>query len=120
MSNGELDKLVRYVSLLGVPARRNLCDAQVRQGERLFTSMGCSNCHVPTLTTSPYHPKAELRGQTLRPYTDLLLHDMGAGLADNLPEAGASGAEWRTPPLWGIGLTASTRCPPGAAHRVSG
>lgn len=107
LSDGELDKLVRYVSLLGVPARRNLDDAQAKQGEGLFTSMGCSKCHVPTLTTSPHHPKAELRGQTIRPYTDLLLHDMGEGLADNLPEAGASGAEWRTPPLWGIGLTAS-------------
>ncbi|PTL78514.1 di-heme oxidoredictase family protein [Vitiosangium sp. GDMCC 1.1324] len=107
LSDAELDKLVRYVSLLAVPARRNLGDAQAQQGESLFTSLGCAKCHAPTLTTSAYHPKAELRSQTIRPYTDLLLHDMGTGLADNLPEAGASGAEWRTPPLWGIGLTAS-------------
>jgi CxxC motif-containing protein (DUF1111 family) len=106
LSDADLDKLVRYVATLGVPARRNLNDAQAQQGESLFNSFGCSKCHTPSLTTSPYHPMAELRGQTIRPYTDLLLHDMGTGLADNLPEAGASGAEWRTPPLWGIGLTA--------------
>ena len=63
-------------------------------------------CHLPQLTTSPYHPLAELRSQQIRPYTDLLLHDMGAGLADNLGEQRASGGEWRTAPLWNIGLTA--------------
>lgn len=63
-------------------------------------------CHAPTLTTSPYHPLAELRNQTIHPYTDLLLHDMGAGLADNMGENGATGSQWRTPPLWSIGLTA--------------
>ncbi|ADO74655.1 di-heme oxidoredictase family protein [Stigmatella aurantiaca] len=108
LSDADLDKMVRYLAVLGVPARRNLGDAQARQGESLFGSAGCARCHTATLTTSPYHPLAELRGQTIRPYTDLLLHDMGPGLADNLPEDGASGAEWRTPPLWGIGLTAAT------------
>lgn len=58
------------------------------------------------LTTSPHHPFAELRSQTIRPYTDLLLHDMGPGLADNMGEADATGSEWRTAPLWSIGLTA--------------
>jgi CxxC motif-containing protein (DUF1111 family) len=101
-----LDKLTRYVSLLGVPARRDLANTQALQGETLFKSSGCDKCHTPTLTTSAYHPHTELRSQTIHPYTDLLLHDMGTGLADNLPEAQASGAEWRTPPLWGIGLTA--------------
>ncbi|MDY7230358.1 di-heme oxidoredictase family protein [Hyalangium rubrum] len=106
LSDADLDKLVRYVATLGVPARRNLNDTQAQQGESLFGTFGCSKCHTPSLTTSAYHPMAELRGQTIRPYTDMLLHDMGTGLADNLPEALASGAEWRTPPLWGIGLTA--------------
>jgi len=106
LDSTDLDNLVRYVSLLGVAARRNLNDAQALQGETLFGSAGCDGCHTTTLTTSTYHPFAELRGQTIHPYTDLLLHDMGAGLADNLPEADASGAEWRTPPLWSIGLTA--------------
>ena len=58
------------------------------------------------MTTGPYHPLAELRNQSIQPYTDLLLHDMGAGLADNLGEHTASGSEWRTAPLWNIGLTA--------------
>ncbi|SET23358.1 di-heme oxidoredictase family protein [Stigmatella erecta] len=101
-----LDKLTRYVSLLGVPARRDLTNTQALQGETLFKNSGCDKCHTPTLTTSAYHPHAELRSQTIHAYTDLLLHDMGTGLADNLPEGQASGAEWRTPPLWGIGLTA--------------
>ena len=105
MSAGDLDKLVRYVALLGVPARRDLRDDQALRGEALFQQLGCAACHRPTLATGPYHPFAELRAQSIRPFTDLLLHDMGPGLADELPEAEASGAEWRTPPLWGIGLT---------------
>jgi CxxC motif-containing protein (DUF1111 family) len=106
IADAALGELVRYVALLGVPARRSLTDATALAGEALFASAGCTACHVATLTTSSFHPMAELRGQTIHPYTDLLVHDMGPGLADNLPEAGASGAEWRTPPLWGIGLTA--------------
>jgi CxxC motif-containing protein (DUF1111 family) len=106
LSDADLANMVRYVSLLGVAARRNLDDAQALRGEALFAGAGCSSCHTPTLVTGDRHPFAELRGQTIHPYTDLLLHDMGPGLADNLPEAGASGAEWRTPPLWSIGLTA--------------
>ncbi len=102
----DLAKLARYNALLGVPARRNLTDAQALAGEALFTSAGCASCHTTTLTTSAFHPFAELRGQTVHPYTDLLLHDMGDDLADNLPEGVASGSEWRTPPLWGIGHTA--------------
>ncbi|MDC1350030.1 c-type cytochrome, partial [Akkermansiaceae bacterium] len=71
----------------------------------LFNSANCAGCHAPQLQTGPYHPMTELRNQTIRPFTDLLLHDMGPGLADNMGEAGASGSEWRTPPLWNIGLT---------------
>jgi CxxC motif-containing protein (DUF1111 family) len=105
LSNADLNNMVRYISLLGVAARRNLNDAQVIQGESLFASAKCTACHTATLPTSAFHPFTELRSQTIHPYTDLLLHDMGAGLADNLPEANASGAEWRTAPLWSIGLT---------------
>ena len=106
LSDADLALMTRYVSLLGVAARRNLGDAQALQGEAAFTSAGCAACHKVTLTTSAYHPLAELRSQVIRPYTDLLLHDMGPGLADSLPEGNASGAEWRTAPLWSIGLTA--------------
>lgn len=106
ISDADLALMTRYLSLLGVAARRNLNDAQASQGEAAFNSAGCAACHVATHTTSAYHPLAELRSQVIRPYTDLLLHDMGPGLADSLPEGNASGAEWRTAPLWSIGLTA--------------
>ena len=105
LSISELDQLTRYLSTLGVTARRNLDDPLAQRGERLFVGAGCAKCHSPRMTTGPYHPLAELRNQSIQPYTDLLLHDMGPGLADNLGELRASGAEWRTPPLWGIGLT---------------
>jgi CxxC motif-containing protein (DUF1111 family) len=106
LGSADIGLMARYVSLLGVAARRNLGDAQAVQGEALFNSAGCSACHVATLTTSAFHPLAELRSQVIHPYTDLLLHDMGPGLADLLPEGTAAGAEWRTAPLWSIGLTA--------------
>ena len=106
MSDDDLDQLTRYISLLGVSARRNLESDQALRGEQLFNSVNCASCHVPQLQTGPFHPMTELRNQTIRPFTDLLLHDMGPGLADNMGEAGASGSEWRTPPLWNIGLTA--------------
>ncbi|MGH8047877.1 MAG: di-heme oxidoredictase family protein, partial [Chthoniobacterales bacterium] len=106
LSAANLDLMYRYVALLGIAARRDLTNAQALQGEALFTSASCVKCHIPSMTTSPYHPFAELRGQTIHPYTDLLLHDMGAGLADNMAEGDATGAEWRTAPLWSIGLTA--------------
>ncbi len=110
-SGSELDEehlvnLTTYISLLGVRAQRDLDDPLVIQGRVLFDSAKCSACHTPSFQTSPYHPHAELRDQTIQPYTDLLLHDMGPGLADNLAEGDAAGEEWRTPPLWGIGLTA--------------
>jgi CxxC motif-containing protein (DUF1111 family) len=88
-----------------VPARRNLDDSQVQRGETLFEQAQCTACHVPELTTSevPGHPS--LSNQRIHPYTDLLLHDMGEGLADERPDFEASGRDWRTAPLWGIGLS---------------
>jgi CxxC motif-containing protein (DUF1111 family) len=106
LSDADLDNLYRYIATLGVPARRDLEDETTIRGEALFNAAHCIKCHVPSMTTSPYHPLAELRRQKIQPYTDLLLHDMGPELADSLGEPGATGAEWRTPPLWGIGLTA--------------
>jgi CxxC motif-containing protein (DUF1111 family) len=106
LAKPDLDNMVRYVSTLGIPARRDLADADALRGEKLFVAANCAKCHVPELKTSAFHQLAELRSQTIHPYTDLLLHDMGPELADNLKEAAASGAEWRTAPLWGIGLTA--------------
>jgi CxxC motif-containing protein (DUF1111 family) len=105
VSDGDLAIWTKYVALLGVSARRDLTNSLAIQGQALFGSASCWKCHTPTLTTSPYHPAAELRNQTIHPYTDLLLHDMGAGLADNMGEGNATGSEWRTSPLWSIGLT---------------
>lgn len=105
ISDTELDQMTRYVALLGVAAQRDLSDPDVILGKSLFTTADCVKCHTPTLTTGAFHPYTELRNQTIHPYTDLLLHDMGPGLADNMGEADASGSEWRTPPLWNIGLT---------------
>ncbi|HEX2879318.1 MAG TPA: di-heme oxidoredictase family protein, partial [Polyangiaceae bacterium] len=107
----ELSDLVTYLRLIGVPPQRNASETEVAQGEQLFTAVGCAACHLSTLLTGPDHPFAELRSQTIRPFTDLLLHDMGEDLADDsgvLPQnsssAPAYAAEWRTPPLWGLGL----------------
>ncbi|MEI7863832.1 MAG: di-heme oxidoredictase family protein [Chthoniobacterales bacterium] len=106
ISGTDLDLFNRYVALLGVGAQRDFLDPEVVRGKQLFTSASCVACHIPSFSTSPYHPMGELRSQTIHPYTDLLLHDMGPGLADNMDEEGSTGAEWRTAPLWNIGLTA--------------
>lgn len=93
-----------YTQTLGVPARRNLDDPQVVSGEQFFARAGCASCHTPTLTTGQLPGVPAVSGQVIHPYTDLLLHDMGPALADNRPDFAAAGNEWRTPPLWGIGL----------------
>ena len=93
-----------YSQTLAVPARAAIDDPDVHHGETLFAGAGCTACHVATFTTADTHAYPALRGQVIRPYTDLLLHDMGEGLADDRPDYEASGREWRTPSLWGIGL----------------
>ena len=102
--DAELEQIYRYYSLRAVPPRRGFRDEVVKKGEALFASAGCVSCHVPTIKTGSFHPMTELRDQTIHVYSDLLLHDMGEGLADNLGEGSATGAEWRTAPLWGLGL----------------
>jgi CxxC motif-containing protein (DUF1111 family) len=94
-----------YSRNLGVPARRQVADPQVLAGKALFQQVGCASCHTPRFSTAADAAEPELANQLIRPYSDLLLHDMGEGLADNRPEFLADGREWRTPPLWGIGLT---------------
>lgn len=106
LDDEHLDNLVKYIALLGVRAQRDIGNTQVQNGKALFTSIGCNSCHIETWQTSEFHPFSELRNQTIHPYTDLLVHDMGEGLADNLGEGQATGSEWRTTPLWGIGLSA--------------
>lgn len=99
----DLEKVALYIQTLAVPAQRTPDDKTVLRGEQAFLDIGCGSCHTPELTTGD-HPLQPLANQTIRPFTDLLLHDMGAGLADNRPDFLATGSEWRTPPLWGIGL----------------
>lgn len=95
-----------YSLTLAVPAMRDVEDPEVIEGAKLFEEIGCASCHMPTFVTGE-HDVAALENQTIHPFTDLLLHDMGPDLADGRPDFDASGDEWRTPPLWGIGLTES-------------
>ena len=103
----ELFSTAFYSGTLGVPAARNATDPQVLAGRALFVAAKCAACHAPVLKTMSSAPFG-LGGQTIHPYTDLLLHDMGPGLADNRPDFLASGSEWRTAPLWGLGLSTTT------------
>ena len=137
LGDADLDLMVKYLSLLAVPPARhfageqplavtgptivaqpvatttaqiaaeNALQARVAAGKNLFAQLRCTACHVPTLTTGTSHRFAELRGQTIAPYTDLLLHDMGPDLADSYAQGVATQQEWRTAPLWGLGLLAS-------------
>ena len=100
-----MDLVAFYSRNLGVPARRDVDDPQVLRGKEMFHTLGCASCHTPAFVTHRLPDRPEHSFQLIWPYTDLLLHDMGEGLADNRPEARATGREWRTAPLWGIGLT---------------
>jgi CxxC motif-containing protein (DUF1111 family) len=97
--------LLFYVRANAVPARRNVDDPEVKRGAVLFKNAACAVCHVPELRTGEYAPIPEISDQVIRPYSDLLLHDMGEDLADHRDDYAATGNEWRTPPLWGLGLT---------------
>ncbi|RJG00100.1 di-heme oxidoredictase family protein [Noviherbaspirillum saxi] len=96
--------LIFYTATTAVPARRDVDNPQVLRGKQLFHQAQCVGCHTPKHVTGNVKGFPELSRQTIRPYTDMLLHDMGEGLADNRPDFLADGREWRTPPLWGIGL----------------
>jgi len=102
----DLFKLVAFYSHnLAVPPRRKPDDPEVLKGKALFYGIGCAGCHRPKFMTGEAPSEPHLSHQLIWPYTDLLLHDMGEGLADNRPDGEASGSEWRTAPLWGIVLT---------------
>ncbi|WP_224825089.1 di-heme oxidoredictase family protein [Cognatishimia sp. MH4019] len=100
-----LDLVTFYSQNLAVPARRDVNDPQVLRGKQVFYETNCVACHQPAFVTHRLEDQPEQSFQLIWPYTDMLLHDMGEGLADNRPEARANGREWRTPPLWGIGMT---------------
>ena len=104
IAEDDLMKVVLYASSLAVPAMRDPEDPEVVRGSATFDEIGCGQCHLRTLPTGEHPTIPALSNQTIHPYTDLLLHDMGEALADGRGEFGAGGREWRTPPLWGIGL----------------
>jgi CxxC motif-containing protein (DUF1111 family) len=106
VSDQILHAVVLYSRTLAVPGRRAMTDATVLRGQALFQQAGCAACHAPTLHTGDADLPA-LAHQTIHPYTDLLLHDMGDGLSDHRPSFDAAGNDWRTPPLWGIGLVST-------------
>ena len=100
-----LDLVTFYSQNLAVPARRDSDDPTILRGKQIFYDTGCIACHTPKFVTHRLSDQPEQSFQLVWPYSDFLLHDMGPGLADNRPEARATGSEWRTPPLWGVGLT---------------
>lgn len=99
-----LELVAFYSAHLAVPARRDVDDPEVLRGKALFYEAQCISCHVPKFATAA-DAAPPLRNQLIWPYSDFLLHDLGPGLADANPTADRAGAEWRTPPLWGIGMT---------------
>jgi CxxC motif-containing protein (DUF1111 family) len=103
----QLDEVEFYLAHLDLPPQRNATDPAVTRGEAKFAEIGCAACHRPQLKTGEYARFPRLSHQTIRPYTDLLIHDMGEGLTDHRPDHRAAGRDWRTPPLWGLGLTAA-------------
>jgi len=111
-----LDLVTFYSRNLAVPARRKVDDPQVLAGKALFYESGCIACHRPKFVTGDVAGRPEHSRQLIWPYTDLLVHDMGEGLADGRPEGFANGREWRTPPLWGLGLTQEVSGPTGYLH----
>lgn len=103
-----INAVVFYLRTLRIPPRRNSNAPSVLRGEQLFTTVGCASCHRPTMVTST-STIPQLAHQTIHPYTDLLLHDMGPELDDGYTEHDATSSEWRTTPLWGLGLSASSQ-----------
>ena len=102
-SDHQIDVIAFFARALAVPERRDPDPSSNKQAEALFGDLGCSSCHLTELRTGASDIES-IANKTIHPYTDLLLHDMGPGLASDLAEGDASGAEWRTPPLWGIGM----------------
>lgn len=112
----EFDAISFWAGALDAPARRHADQPRVQRGERLFVQARCAQCHVPAMRTSVQENFPALSGKTFHAYTDLLLHDMGEGLADGRPDFNAGPRDWRTAPLWGIGLSAQVNGSPHLLH----
>jgi CxxC motif-containing protein (DUF1111 family) len=103
-----IQDLVFYLHTLKVPLQRNAEDGEVQAGKNIFRQLACNACHKEEFKTG-YAPVAALSNKVFYPYSDFLLHDMGPGLDDGYTEGTASTAEWRTPALWGLGLSANSQ-----------
>ena len=112
-SAGCADSTFFYGNYTNSDNSSNINNANVLAGEKIFMQTGCQKCHIPSYVTGNQTVGKLNHGQKIAPYTDLLLHDMGEGLADQRPEGAATGQEWRTAPLWGIGFTSSVS---GCSH----
>lgn len=108
VSNKTVLDVVFYLRTLKAPIQRNQNNADVVAGKQVFAAIGCNKCHTPQFTTGAF-PIAALTNKTIAPYSDFLLHDMGAGLNDGYTEGTALPQEWRTPPLWGLGLSKNSQ-----------
>jgi CxxC motif-containing protein (DUF1111 family) len=115
LTNQQLDEIQFYLSALSVPQPAASTQA-LQRGGALFKRAQCIECHTDQLRTGQQANLALLNQRTIQPYTDLLLHDMGEGLADHRPDFSATGREWRTPPLWGIGLAKQVHPEAGFLH----
>lgn len=104
IEDDQLAHVLFYIQTLAIPARRDWAEKEILEGKALFNQAGCTSCHLPKIVTGGTASPSYLANQTIRPYTDLLLHDMGEELSDGRPDGEASEREWRTAPLWGIGL----------------
>ncbi|XZF16564.1 di-heme oxidoreductase family protein [Chitinophagaceae bacterium MMS25-I14] len=116
LPDSTLNAVIFYIKTLAVPARRDVLNADVKRGQQLFVQLNCSGCHKPTIQTGVDVTSPYLSNQRIHPYTDLLVHDMGAGLADGYTDYLAGASEWRTMPLWGIGLFEKTNGTPYYLH----
>ncbi|GAB2197669.1 di-heme oxidoreductase family protein [Sessilibacter sp. MAH4] len=116
VSDKILDRVTFYTANLAVPLRRINDEATITAGAEIFQTIGCADCHKVSWQTPEVPDMPWLSNQTIYPFTDLLLHDMGEGLADHRSEFNASGTEWRTAPLWGIGLTSTVNSEFGFLH----
>jgi CxxC motif-containing protein (DUF1111 family) len=108
ITNRTVQDVVLYLQALKAPVQRNQQDPAVTAGKQLFMQIKCGSCHTPELRTGDF-PIAALSNKTFSPYSDFLLHDMGPGLDDGYTEGTALTAEWRTPPLWGLGLSKNSQ-----------
>jgi CxxC motif-containing protein (DUF1111 family) len=116
VTDSQVNAVKFYIQSLAVPARRNVTDAKNLRGEALFVQINCGGCHIPTMYTGVNVAMPAMSHQRIHAYTDLLLHDMGASLADNRPDYLATGNDWRTSPLWGVGLLKQTNGTPYYLH----